>query len=94
MRAPRGGQKVAEGSPKSYHRTTVYLTEEQRRWLRGIAAQARLDDLALSASDVIRFALDRLRDGPSDSELREKLIEHVRAEAALYPGRAKRGLPG
>jgi hypothetical protein len=39
----------------AYHRTTIYLTEEQRQWLTRLAAQARLEGSTLSASDVIRY---------------------------------------
>ena len=80
---------MAKNTAGSYHRTTIYLTDEQWRWLSRLAAQARLDDLPLSASDVIRLAVTRLHD-----QLSEKaLIAHVRSEAERYPGRARRGLP-
>ncbi len=78
---------------KSYHRTTIYLTGEQRRWLSQVSARARLDGLGLSASDVIRLALARLQNQLSEDELRHEVIAHVQAEAKNYPGRAKRGLP-
>jgi hypothetical protein len=77
----------------AYRRTTVYLTEEQSRWLRRLTAQAQLDDLPLSASDVIRLALDELARIP-EHQLRSQLVSHVRDEVTRYPGRAKRGLPG
>jgi DNA polymerase I-like protein with 3'-5' exonuclease and polymerase domains len=85
---------MAQDKPRSYHRTTIYLTDEQWRWLSRLAAQARLDGLPLSASDVIRLAVTRLRDQLSDKELRKALIAHVHSEAQQYPGRARRGLPG
>ena len=84
---------MAPDAGKSYSRTTVYLTEEQRRWLRRVAAQAQLEGTPLSASDVIRLALARLREQLTDDELRRALIAHVLAEVELYPGRARRGLP-
>jgi hypothetical protein len=84
---------MAKHTAGSYHRTTIYLTDEQWRWLSRLAAQARLDDLSLSASDVIRLAVTRLRDQLSEKELRKALIVHVRSEAERYPGRARRGLP-
>ncbi len=60
---------MAEQPMRSYHRTTIYVTEEQRRWLSRIAAQAKLDGLALSASDVIRFDPGRAKRGlPTSSE--------------------------
>ncbi len=79
--------------PRSYHRTTIYLTEEQRKWLTRLAAQARLEGSTLSASDVIRYALTSLQEHLSEAELREAVIKHIHKEAKLYPGRAKRGLP-
>jgi hypothetical protein len=84
---------MAKNTAGSYHRTTIYLTDEQWRWLSRLAAQARLDDLPLSASDVIRLAVTRLRDQLTEKELRKALIAHVRSEAERYPGRARRGLP-
>ena len=47
---------MAQDAKRSYHRTTIYVTDEQWRWLSRLAAQARLDELSLSASDVIRLA--------------------------------------
>ena len=78
---------------RSYHRTTIYLTEEQRQWLTRLAAQARLEGSTLSASDVIRYALTSLQERLPEAELREAVIRHVHSEAKLYPGRARRGLP-
>jgi hypothetical protein len=80
-------------SGKAYQRSTVYLTAEQRQWLRRIAGQAQLDDLPISASDVVRLALTRLQDQLGERELRKALIAHVQAEVEEYPGRARRGLP-
>jgi hypothetical protein len=84
---------MVKNTAGSYHRTTVYLTREQWRWLSRLAARARLDEVPLSASDVIRFAVDRLRLSLTEQELRRGLIAHVRSEAEQYPGRARRGLP-
>jgi Arc/MetJ-type ribon-helix-helix transcriptional regulator len=78
---------------RSYHRTTIYLTEEQRQWLTRLAAQAKLDGSTLSASDVIRYALTTLQERLPETKLREAVIKHVHNEAKLYPGRARRGLP-
>jgi hypothetical protein len=80
-------------SGKVYQRTTIYLTAEQRQWLRRVAARAQLDDLPISASDLVRLALTRLRDQLAADELRKALVAHVRAEVEEYPGRARRGLP-
>jgi hypothetical protein len=42
-------------------RLVVYLDEVQRRWLRGVEADALLDDVRLSASAIVRLAIDELR---------------------------------
>ena len=84
---------MAKHTAGSYHRTTNYLTDEQWRWISALGAQARLDNLQLSASDVIRLAVTRLHDQLPEKELRKALIAHVRSEAERYPGRARRGLP-
>lgn len=47
----------------------------------------------MSASDVVRLAIARLRDQLPDDKLRKALIAHIQAEVAEYPGRARRGLP-
>ena len=75
-----------------YKRTTVYLTVEQQQWLRRLTAQARLDEIPVSGSDVVRLALDLLQ-RESDQQLRSQLVDHVHREAELYPGRVKRGMP-
>jgi DNA polymerase I-like protein with 3'-5' exonuclease and polymerase domains len=84
---------MAPDEAKSYVRTTVYLTEEQRLWLRRVAAQAQLDGVPLSASDVVRLALVRMGAQLSGEDLRRELVAHVKDEVRKYPGRAKRGLP-
>jgi Arc/MetJ-type ribon-helix-helix transcriptional regulator len=84
---------MAQPAAKAYHRTTVYLTDEQRQWLRHAAAKAQLDGLTVSASDVIRLAVSRLQEQVSEKQLHQALVAHVLAEAEQYPGRAKRGLP-
>jgi hypothetical protein len=61
----------AESTP--FHRTTVYLTQDQRQWLRQLAARAQLDNLSFSASDVIRLALDELKKSMSEHEIRQAL---------------------
>jgi hypothetical protein len=78
--------------PSIYRRTTVYLTEEQLRWLRTLTAQAHLDDIPVSASDVVRLGLDTLRE-MAPTQLRAQLITHVHAEAERYRGRLKKGMP-
>lgn len=77
----------------AYHRTTVYLTDEQRVWLRRLAAHAQLAGVPMSASDVIRLAIDRARVDLTEDEVRALVVQHVHEEVVLYPGRAKRGMP-
>ena len=79
--------------PHTYHRTTIYLPEEQREWLTQLAAQARIEGSTFSVSDVIRYALTSVQERLSEAELREAVIKHIHNEAKLYPGRARRGLP-
>ena len=81
----------SEAPSARYRRVTVYLTEEQHRWVKRVAATAVDDGSALSASDVVRLAIERLRVGGEN--LREALVEQAWGEAAVYPGRAKRGMP-
>jgi Arc/MetJ-type ribon-helix-helix transcriptional regulator len=82
---------VVNGAPARYRRVTVYLTEQQYRWAKRVAASAVDDGPTLSASDVVRLALERLKGEGGD--LRPALIEQAWTEAATYPGRAKRGMP-
>jgi hypothetical protein len=42
-------------------RLVVYLNEVQRHWLRGVEADALRDDVRLSASAIVRLAIDELR---------------------------------
>lgn len=77
----------------AYHRTTVYLTDEQRVRLRQLTARAQLADLPVSASDLIRLAIDRTLAELSETELLTLAAAHVLEEVVQYPGRAKRGLP-
>jgi hypothetical protein len=42
-------------------RLLVYLDDAQRRWLRGVEADALRDDVRLSASAIVRLAIDELR---------------------------------
>lgn len=76
-----------------YRRGSVYLTDDLARWLKSVVRQAHSEDLNLSASDVIRLALERLREEVPWQEMRPALIERAHLEAQTYPGRAKRGLP-
>ncbi|MCU1287751.1 MAG: hypothetical protein JWO13_4101 [Acidobacteriales bacterium] len=58
-RAPSSAQRNA--ARQAERRLVVYLEEPQRRWLRGIEADALQDDVRLSASAIVRLAIDELR---------------------------------
>ncbi len=75
-----------------YRRVTVFVTPEQYRWARQVALQAQLEDCALSASDVVRLALERLR-ASDPAALRQALVDQAWRDLQRYPGRAKRGMP-
>ena len=57
------GRSSAErnAARQAERRLVVYLDEAQRRWLRGVEADALLDDVRLSASAIVRLAIDELR---------------------------------
>jgi hypothetical protein len=59
VRAPSPAQRNA--ARQAERRLVVYLEEPQRRWLRGIEADALQDDVRLSASAIVRLAIDELR---------------------------------
>src|SRR5215211_9437726 len=68
-----------------YKRVTVYLTDEQHRWAKQAARAA--GDESLSASDVIRLAVTRLREAQAGGlELGRELAEQAWAEVAVYRG--------
>src|SRR4030095_70097 len=55
MRIYLRGQ-MAQPTAKTYHRTTVYLTDEQRQWLRRAAAKATLEGMTVSGTGCLRPA--------------------------------------
>jgi uncharacterized protein (DUF2267 family) len=81
------------GGSKTYHKVTTSLTAEQHEWIRRVAAQAQLDGVSITAADVIRLALSRLKEQLPEGDLRAELVAHVLKEVKHYPGRANRGLP-
>jgi hypothetical protein len=87
---PSPAPTPAEGR---YRRTTYYLRPDQVRWARQVA-QDVADDGSVSASDVVRLALDALRSLALDPvELRRRLVERAWADAESFPGRTHRGMP-
>ena len=76
----------------TYQRITVFLTPDQRRWLKRTAKALPVD--GLSASDVMRLAMNRLReDVDGGLALVEALTAQAHIEAATLAGRRNRGLP-
>lgn len=83
---------ATENVAPTYQRVTVFFTPEQRLWLKVTAKQLPVD--GLSASDIVRLALNRLRaDVDEGYELVEALTNQAHAEAARLVGRRNRGLP-
>lgn len=79
---------------KTYKRTNIYATKEQLDWFDEFVGQAKTNHLPLSASDLVRFALDHIKAAfPNYDELNAAVVKHVHQEAVEYPGRSKRGLP-
>lgn len=78
---------------QSYEKAAFFLTADQRRWLRDTARSLSVD--GLSASDIVRLAINRLRDDMEAGrlDLVDTLIAQAHAEAATHPGRRNRGLP-
>jgi hypothetical protein len=55
-------------------RLAVYVNVVQRRWLRGVEADALRDGVRLSTSAIVRLAIDELRiRGISGQDLAERL---------------------
>ena len=76
----------------TYQRTTVFLTPDQRRWLKHTTKALPVD--GLSASDVVRLAINRLhQDVDGGLALVDALTAQAHAEAATLTGRRNRGLP-
>ncbi len=72
---------------------TVYLTPDQKRWVKNSAKALPVD--GLSASDIVRLAIMRLRHAidSGDVELVEALTKQAHEEAERLTGRRNRGLP-
>jgi hypothetical protein len=75
-----------------YERTSVFLTPDQRRWLKSTVRSLPVE--GLSGSDVMRLAIQRLRAAVDEGlPLVEELITQAHAEAEHFTGRRNRGLP-
>ncbi len=78
---------------QTYQRVTVFLTPDQRKWLKDSAKDLPVD--GLSASDIVRLALMRLRSAVDGGDLKlvEALTKQAHEEAERLTGRRNRGLP-
>lgn len=80
-----------------YVKAGFFITPDQRVWLNEVTARAKLGGLeGISASDLVRLALARLRTSAEGAEahvLDEDLIQQAHEEAIRFPGRKNRGLP-
>lgn len=90
-----GGHVVPspDAPAETYQRATVFLTPDQRRWLKTTVKALPVD--GLSASDIVRLAIARLRQavGGGEVELVEALTKQAYEEAERLTGRRNRGLP-
>jgi hypothetical protein len=85
-------ERLGVHSRQTYERATVFLTPDQRKWLKETARGLPVD--GLSASDVVRLAVNRLRQDVDEGfALVEVLSAQAYEEAATHPGRRNRGLP-
>lgn len=81
-------------TPKlTYRKTSVHLTPELYEWLK--QATKQFTEPGLSASDVVRLALDRLRNDVTlrGLDLEDEAVKQAHREAERMPGRRNRGLP-
>ncbi len=76
-----------------YEKAAVFLTPEQRQWLRSTSKALPVG--GLSMSDLVRLAVERLRTSVDDGELRllDELTAQAHDEAKRFAGRRNRGLP-
>jgi DNA-binding NarL/FixJ family response regulator len=81
------GARPADGG---YRRASVLLTDQQCAWAWQVAERRSLKGLNCSVSDVVRLALDELRDRyPSTKTLEAALREHVWRELGTEPRRVR-----
>lgn len=85
-------ERLVAPAQLTYERATTFLTADQRRWLKDTSRSLPVD--GLSASDIVRLAVSRLRGDIEDGlELVDALSAQAHEEAATHPGRRNRGLP-
>lgn len=79
--------------PVRYEKAAVFLTPEQRQWLRSTSKGLPVE--GLSMSDLVRLAVERLRTSVEEDGLPlvDELTAQAHAEAQRLTGRRNRGLP-
>jgi hypothetical protein len=85
-------QSPSSAVVERYEKTSAFLTPDQRRWLKSTVRSLPVD--GLSVSDVIRLAVDQLRESVDGGlPLVELLTSRAYADAERFAGRRNRGLP-
>jgi hypothetical protein len=75
-----------------YRKMAVSLRPDQRTWLLGVVRELGMD--GVSASDLVRLAIDDLRRSVEDDRaVGEELVQRAQADLTRFPGRRNRGLP-
>ncbi len=83
---------VAAAEPLRYEKAAVFLTPEQRQWLKATSKALPVD--GLSMSDLVRLAIEQLRAAVDDGlPLVDALTSQAHSEAKRLTGRRNRGLP-
>jgi hypothetical protein len=86
------GDQSPNSPVERYEKTSAFLTPDQRRWLKSTVRSLPVD--GLSMSDVIRLAVDQLRESVDGGlPLVELLTSRAYADADRFAGRRNRGLP-
>lgn len=78
-----------EGAGRFARLNTAWVRTDQADWLRQVRVAALADGITVSASDIVRLALDRLRQDGGWHELQQELVREYRSRASRKPrGRA------
>ena len=91
---------VSETPPMTYQRVTLYIRPDQDAWLDELLDREVRDASgrrikSISASDICRLALDRLRADVEAGRLPlvDRLIEQANKDGETFAGRKNRGMP-
>ncbi len=89
---PSTSRLVDTPEPLRYEKAAVFLTPEQRQWLKATSKALPVD--GLSMSDLVRLAIEQLRAAVDDGlPLVDALTSQAHSEAKRLTGRRNRGLP-